>query len=587
MKHTLKVPVIAVMAGLFCIGACTEEFLEITPTGLLDEAVLATYEGVDALLIGAYSMLDGVAADGFGWDATTSGWVLGSIRGMEANKGTDSGDSSPINPIQNYVDYPTNPLLNIKWCACYEGISRCNAAIRTALTALDAGTLSTGEYDSMVRQARTLRGFYHFEAWRLWADRTSNTFVPYVHENSDPDDLTNLEDIRTLILEDLTSGTMLPLDMGQVGRFNRTVSQVLLAKALMQMTGDFATAGDLLEDALNGTNPAGQKAALEPRYGDIFDIEYRNGTESIYTVQYSVNDGSGGWNGGWGEVLNFPYKSGGSPGGCCGFFNPTQDFVNSFRTNANGLPFIDLAAGTYSYNEEMVTNDQGIAIDEPYTEYAGRLDPRLDWTVGRRGIPYWDWGIHTGQDWIRDQTYSGPYSPKKQVYKKSQEGTYTEVGNWTSGYTANGYRLIRYADVVLLHAECMAMTNDGDLGLADVNSIRNRATNPAGFVMEDDGSAPAANYAIGLYPSFASADEAMMAIRFERKLELGQEGHRYYDLQRWGEVESSLSRILAYEKTMPWGSALYGYASLGPEDVNFPIPQRQIDLSKGRLVQNR
>ena len=71
------------------------------------------------------------------------------------------------------------------------------------------------------------------------------------------------------------------------------------------------------------------------------------------------------------------------------------------------------------------------------------LDPRLDWSVGRRGIPYWDWGRHTGGDWIRDPTYAGPYSPKKQVYKKSQEGIYTEVGNWTSGYTANGYRMIR------------------------------------------------------------------------------------------------------------------------------------------------
>lgn len=118
--------------------------------------------------------------------------------------------------------------------------------------------------------------------------------------------------------------------MGQVGLFNRTVSQVFLAKALMQMYGDYAVALTLLSDAEeNGTNPAGQKAGLEACYGDVFDIEFRHGIESIYTVQYSVNDGSGGYNGGWGEVLNFPYKSGESPAGCCGFFQPTQDFVNS------------------------------------------------------------------------------------------------------------------------------------------------------------------------------------------------------------------------------------------------------------------
>jgi hypothetical protein len=210
----------------------------------------------------------------------------------------------------------------------------------------------------------------------------------------------------------------------------------------MQMNRDYSAALPLLNTvASSGTNPAGQAAGLEPRYGDIFDIEFRNGVESIYTVQYSVNDGSGARNAGWGEVLNFPYKGGGSPAGCCGFFNPTQDFVNSFRTDENGLPYLD------SYNDEKVTSDQGLAPEDPFTPYDGRLDPRLDWAVGRRSIPYWDWGPHTGSDWIRDQSYSGPYSPKKQVYKKSQEGQFTEVGNWTSGWTANGYRLIRYADV--------------------------------------------------------------------------------------------------------------------------------------------
>ena len=379
--------------------------------------------------------------------------------------------------------------------------------------------------------------------------------------------------------------------MVQVGRFNKTVCQVLLAKAQMQMNGDYGAALTLLTAAESGTNPAGQACSLAPLYGDVFDAEFRNSTESVYTVQYSVNDNSGGWNGGRGEVLNFPYKSGSSPGGCCGFFNPTQDFVNSFRTDASGLPFLD-----NSYNNVKVTNDQGLpaldpTVPDPFTilEYAGQLDPRLDWSVGRRGIPYWDWGDHTGADWIRDQTYSGPFSPKKQVYKQSQEGTYTEVGNWTSGYTANGYRTIRYADVLLLKAECEAKTGTGDRGMGEVNAIRTRAMNTDSWVKEADGVTDAANYVIGIYPASQFADEAsaMLAIKFERKLELGQEGHRYYDLQRWGDVVSELSRILTYEKTMEWANLLYGNAAIGAEDVNFPIPQRQIDLANGNLVQNR
>lgn len=580
MKKLKFLSVFAVIAGLLLMNSCSDEFLEITPNGSLDQSVLATYEGVDALVIGAYSLLDGITG-GFGWQSATSGWVYGSIRGMESNKGTDSGDQPDINPLQTYSETATNPYLNSKWRALYEGISRCNSTIQTAALAVEAGTISADENTSFINQARALRGWYHLEAWRLWADMSTGTFVPYVDENTDQSVLTNDVDIRPMIIADLEAGVTLPEDMDQVGRFNKTVCQVFLAKAYMQMYKDYGSALTLLNAAAAGSNPAGQKAGLMDHYGDIFDIQMRNDVESIYTVQYSVNDGSGGRNGGWGEVLNFPYKSGTSPGGCCGFFNPTQDFVNSFRTDANGLPFLD-----NSYNDEKVINDQGVAPADAFVEYAGQLDPRVDWSVGRRGIPYLDWGDHTGQDWIRDQTYSGPYSPKKQVYKQEQEGTYTEVGNWTSGYTANGYRMIRYADVLLLKAECEAMEGADDLGFGEVNSLRARAA--ASLVYEADGTTPAANYVVAEYTTpFGSGAEAMIAIKFERKLELGQEGHRYYDLQRWGDVQTELTRILAYEKTMEWGNALYGSATIGGEDVNFPVPQRQIDLSNGNLIQNR
>jgi hypothetical protein len=281
-----KAALLAVISLLFVWG-CSEEFLEITPNGALDQAVLATSEGVDALLIGAYSMLDGVA-EGLGdWHAATSGWVYGSIRGIEANKGTDSGDSSPINPLQNYAESATNSALNIKWRSCYEAIARCNCTLSTARAAFEAGNLTEEEYQHFTRQARALRGFYHFEAWRMWADRESNLFVPYVDEYTKLNSITNAEDIREWIVEDLTEGTQLPLNMNQVGRFNKSACQVFLAKAVMQMYNDHESALELLSEVeVSGTNPAGQKAGLEPRYGDVFDIEFRNGVESIYTVQY-------------------------------------------------------------------------------------------------------------------------------------------------------------------------------------------------------------------------------------------------------------------------------------------------------------
>jgi hypothetical protein len=590
-KKSIILVLILALFGLW--NSCKQDFLNVPPSGSLDQTLLLSYNGVDALLVGAYSMIDEVANGfGSGWESTASNWVFGSIRGMEANKGTDEGDQPDINPIQTYSESSTNSYLNVKWRALYEGISRSNSVIIMANKTLAAGKMTQDQADNLIKQAKTLRGWYHFEAWRLWQK------IPYMDENTDAATVKNDTDVRSKIIADLTEGITLPDTMGQIGRFNGTVSKVLLAKALMQMNHDYAAALPLLLYVkTSGTKPNGDAISLAPTYGEIFDIPNRNGPESVYTVQYSVNDGSGAWNGGVGEVLNFPYKSGGSPGGCCGFFSPTQEFVNSFRTSG-GLPLLD-----NSYNAQPVRNDYGLVAnpqkndaglattDAGFVPDAGPLDPRLDWTVGRRGIPYWDWGLHTGADWVRKQDYAGPYSPKKQVYQKSQEKTYTDISSWTSGYTANGYRMIRYADVLLLLAECQIETNDLAGALDNINLVRARAANPAGFVKKIDASGahtnvPAANYVITTYPSLGSQANARLALRMERKLELGEEGHRFFDLNRWGITVEELNRILTYEKTMPWGNSLYGNAVVGPEDVTFPIPQRQIDLSIGNLTQN-
>ena len=642
-NHILIIITIAVLG---IVGACKEDFLNITPSGALDASVLGNEKGIDALLIGAYSMLDGISNwDHGAWASAQSNWVWGDIRGMIANKGTDSGDQPDINALQSFSENASNPYLDNQWRAFYEGVSRSNNVITVATKALADGKITQDQADLFIMQAKALRGWYHFGAWRMWQD------VPYIDEKVNPAEVTNSVDIRANIVADLQAGTGLPNNMGQIGRWNKTVCQVQLAKALMQMNGDYATAKTLLQEVkTSGTNPKGEAIGLYEKYGDIFMIENRNCKEAVYTIQYSVNDGGEGYNAGYGEILNFPYKSGGSPGGCCGFYQPTQEYVNSFRTSG-GLPLLN-----HNYNLDPVISDQGapvkndwiasktydsipvpLATDKPgavviitdpsepahrqvkaymslifmnvgnppltspaawkllWEEDPGELDPRLDWSVGRRGIPYFDWGIMTGSDWIRDQTYAGPYVGKKQVYKKSQEGTLTDVTSWTSGLTANGYRLIRFADVLLLLAECQIETNDLTGALTNINLVRARAANSDGWVKEDDGVTNAANYVISQYPTggvypFDSQANARIALYMERKLELGMEGHRWFDLNRWGITKAELTKVLAYEKTTAWGGgAMYnnGTATVDDVDLWFPIPQRQIDLMGGKLVQNR
>lgn len=579
-----------VLAGMLAFtNSCKEDFLTVPPNGSLSANVLATSKGVDALLIGAYSMLDGTSNVGFGWEAAASNWVYGSIRGLEANKGTDAGDQPDINPIQVYTETATNPYLNVKWRSAYDAIARINSLLIVLASGEASGAISAAEADSFRKQARALRGHFHLEAFRMWG-KADGTGIPYIDETTDLATVTNTVDVRDLIIADLDAGTTLPDDMGQIGRFNGTVAKVQKAKAMMQLKKDWAGAKTILQGVIGtavapaagtawsgGTKPNGDPIGLDINYGDIFDAAKRNTSlEAIYTIQYSVNDGSGGWNAGQGEVLNFPYKGGASPGGCCGFFQPSHDFVNSFRTNA-GLPYLD---NTYNDAGKALVDDMGLVPADPFTPDKGPdLDPRLDWSVGRRGIEYLDWGPVTGSDWVRDQSYAGPYSPKKQVYKKSQEGTLTEVGNWTSGWTANGYRLIRAADVVLLLAECQIETAEIANGMSNIDRIRARA---AGSAKAD----ATVTYTINTYSgTITLKPDALNALYFERKLELGMEGHRYFDLNRWGITVAELNRVLTYEKTRR--SSLYGSAVVGPEDVSFPIPQQQLDLMPGRLVQNR
>ena len=146
-----------ILGSLLFIGGCSKDFLEITPNGELGNAVLASYDGVDAPLTGAYSMLDGVS-ESFGWESATSGWIFASIRAKESNKGTDSGDAPTFNPIMTFSEVHTSPYLNIKWRAIYESISRCNSTLTTASMAFESGSITEDQYYWFIRQARALRG---------------------------------------------------------------------------------------------------------------------------------------------------------------------------------------------------------------------------------------------------------------------------------------------------------------------------------------------------------------------------------------------------------------------------------------------
>lgn len=282
-----------------------------------------------------------------------------------------------------------------------------------------------------------------------------------------------------------------------------------------------------------------------------------------------------------GDMLNFPYGS--SPFGCCGFYQPRIDLVNSYRTDAGGLPYLD------DYNSHAVKNDQGILSKDPFTPDAGNLDPRVDWTAGRRGLPFHDWGIHPGADWIREQDYAGPYANKKNIYWQATATAFHDASSWAPGSAIN-YIVIRFADVLLLDAEAYAQTGDFAGAEALVNRVRNRAANPSGWLhtyinnltpLAGFSATPAANYVISPYPTgyFSTKDIALKAIYFERKLELAMEGHRFFDLVRWGIVGDVINAYMLKDRDF---RSLFGGASpktFTPGKNEYaPIPTTQIEL---------
>jgi hypothetical protein len=256
--------------------------------------------------------------------------------------------------------------------------------------------------------------------------------------------------------------------------------------------------------------------------------------------------------------------------------------VNAHKLDANGLPFLD-----DSFNNSDVKSDEGVLANTPYTnDNAVPLDSRLDWSVGRRGISYWDWGAHPGRSWIRDQGYAGPFSPKKHVYSKADIGVATSS---TSNHrlTAKNYNIIRFADVLLMAAE--AEIEVGSLLKAQeyINLVRARAMNNGSLVKAADGSS-AANYQVKLYTvPFIDKDYARKAVRFERRMELAMEGHRFFDLVRWGIADQVLNAYIAKEKL----KRSYKNSSVFSKGKNeyYPIADPVIQLAKkngNTLTQN-
>jgi len=563
--NTMKKYFAVGVTALMLVVSCSDDFLEVAPTGSLADAQVGTKAGIEGLLIGTYSALNGVFGSRF---EGPNHWVTGSVVGGEANKGTDAGDYSAINPVQRYEVDPTSGDLFNLWRGRYEGVARANGVLRALANATDVSGPDAARIEG---EAKMLRGHFYFDLKKHFNS------IPVFDETVAAADVIlvpNTTDVWGQIEADFQSAyDNLPVHNGP-GRVSKMAAAAYMGKAKLYQ-GKWSEAKQWFDIVIG----SGQYMLLDD-YMQIFNAENDNHAESVMDVESANNTGST-QNANYFDDLNYPYNTGpDGPGNCCGFFQPSFELGNSFRTSG-GLPLLD---GSYNDPANEIATDYNVESSDPFAEDAGELDPRIDFSLGRRGIPYLDWIEHPGKAWIRSQPYAGPYSPKKFIYYRSQEGSFTDASSWTRGYALMNYNIIRYADVLLMQAEAEVELGNLEAARALVNQVRARAANSAYWVMEYDGSAPAANYVISEYTApWTDANTARAAVRMERKLELSGEGHRFFDLVRWGIAASALNDYLSYESQ--YLVTKFGGASFTTgKNEYYPIPQSQIDIQGSEVL---
>ena len=604
----------ALALGSLSMTSCGDSFLEMDPVGAVSESTLTSNEGIDYVLNAAYNTFYGMQTSVWAMGhASMTDWIFGDIMGADANKGSTSTDQSDLTALETWTIVSSNSYLTEKWNAVYESVKRCNNVIDMA----EKMGETLPNKDQVIAQARFIKGVWMFEAIRVFGAAIPYVTLEAYQTSTDPqvgnvDENGNYIYVWDQVEADLTyAAANLPetWDDSEKARATSWQAKAMLAKLYLYWSSPYNGTNDtqdhwaacksLLDDIIaNGKNAQGTKYRLVDNYADLFDAATSdwNG-EDVFDIQTTI---SGTQIYTSAVIAAYSVSQPGASGiGGWGFYQPTYEFVNSFIVDENGLP--DESYRSKAPLTQMVSNTVTSDL-ETYT------DPRLDVCAGRFGIPFLDYGVpsqSTITGWVRDYTNGGLYMNKKPEPKKSDRPSYASATY--PGSTAKNYHIIRYADILLMRAE--VAIHDGELDKAKdlINQVRKRAANsvyttkgnesyyedagmavPTGYTFDNKVAGTTvtntvANYRLGLYTSFANADEATKALEREMRAEFGMEGHRWFDLARWGEVADVLNNeFKAYEVQY-----LSKYSNVyGANWVTLPIPETEIITAAGRFKQN-
>lgn len=564
----------SVLTVLALVGttSCSDFLDDQKPQGVLDSDMVKDPSNVDNLVISAYAVFT-TAED---VNSSFSMWNF-DVRSDDAYKGgngTSDGDVFHQLEIEQGV-LTTNWNINDMWVRLYNCISRVNSAISVLETTSDSYQLKAQRLGEM----KFLRAYAHFLLKRLYKN------IPFIMDaNLKQEDYNTLSNTEfnndegwQQIINDVEYAySVLPVKQTDKGRPSKAAAAAFLTKAYLykayrqddpssnQVTS--INREDLLK-VIEYSNPDIYSAGgfdLEPDFHNNFrpETQYENGVESIWAMQYSINDGTKYGNLNWSYGLIVPNIPGVTDGGC-DFYKPSQNLVNAYRTDADGHPFID----TFNNKDYDLTQD---------------ADPRLFLTVGLTGLPYEfnsKYMMDASSTWSRSNGLYGYYVTLKQ--NVDPDCGYMVKGSWWG--TPMNRIVFRYADVLLERAEAYAQLNETGEAIKLVNKIRLRAKQSTGMIANYP-SDYGVKFNISTYNGSYSQEDALKIVKMERRLEMGMESERFFDLVRWGEAEKVLNKYFAEETNK---CSIYGDAHFTANKNEYlPIPFSQVAASDGHYTQN-
>lgn len=542
--HTLSA------AALFSVGMTVtscDDLLDTVPQGSFTDKQIGDEEAIDLMTAAYATLLNHYFGNNESFAGPINNWVF-DVRSDDALKG---GDGVTMEAYMHQLEIGNvqsdNDVANFKWRNNYFSISRCNTAIR-AIQA--SGTISDEDKASYIAEMKTLRAYYYFDMLRIFKK------FPYFDEKViNPSecraDQYSREEMAGFIKQDLRdSYRVLPETQEEIGRFNRYVAAALLARVAI-FTSDWA---DTEEYA--GYVISSRQYELYPNFLDLSKPEFDNQYESVLAVQFSSANSPDQYN--FNNCLNCTWSEGNLYGNGDDFYLASQNLVNAFRTDNQGLPYLDGAPDDKNVDR---------------ADFEGNVDPRLDFTLGRIGMPWR--GHQYNEKWCRNLDLYGQYSGKKPF--PAPESPHVKPGIVPWGASSLNCILIRYADVILMKAEALIEQNkDLEEARTLINDIRRKAARSvdANYTPVDC-NPMIANYSVKEYPATGwNQDYARKAVRMERRLELAMEGLRWFDLVRWGNVIETMTNYYISEGKI---RTYYQGASLTDDEIYFPIPVNQVD----------